>query len=183
MLRTTLPLAATFRVTAGDVLKATVCGAPSLDVSTSTMDTPGGTVIGATDRNGYAAMGASMLRPRYAGLASGKSIGEAIAAGMGLAKDLGNLPGNVCTPTHLAEQATAIAGDELDRLGGGLVDTSLSFVDGLHRAATPVSLADRDLQLLARHAGQVQPMGGAVRLGEAQPGQGQQQGQQGQNGR
>ena len=31
-------------------------------------------------RNGYAAMGASMLRPRYAGLASGKSIGEAIAA-------------------------------------------------------------------------------------------------------
>jgi len=29
----------------------------------------------------------------------------AIAAGITLAKDLGNLPGNVCTPTYLAEQA------------------------------------------------------------------------------
>ncbi|MBL8481205.1 MAG: leucyl aminopeptidase [Rhodocyclaceae bacterium] len=31
--------------------------------------------------------------------------GEAIAAGIALAKDLGNLPGNYCTPAHLAEQA------------------------------------------------------------------------------
>ncbi|MBI3523310.1 MAG: leucyl aminopeptidase [Betaproteobacteria bacterium] len=31
--------------------------------------------------------------------------GQAIAAGMNFAKDLGNLPGNVCTPTYLAEQA------------------------------------------------------------------------------
>jgi leucyl aminopeptidase len=31
--------------------------------------------------------------------------GGAIAAGMSLAKDLGNLPGNVCTPTYLAEEA------------------------------------------------------------------------------
>jgi leucyl aminopeptidase len=31
--------------------------------------------------------------------------GEAIAEGMTLAKDLGNLPGNICTPTYLAEQA------------------------------------------------------------------------------
>jgi leucyl aminopeptidase len=34
--------------------------------------------------------------------------GEAIARGMGLAKDLGNLPGNVCTPTYLADQAKAL---------------------------------------------------------------------------
>ena len=34
--------------------------------------------------------------------------GEAIASGMALAKDLGNLPGNVCTPTYLAEQAVAL---------------------------------------------------------------------------
>ena len=35
--------------------------------------------------------------------------GQAIAAGVALAKDLGNLPGNVCTPTYLAEQAQALA--------------------------------------------------------------------------
>jgi leucyl aminopeptidase len=35
--------------------------------------------------------------------------GSAIAAGMTLAKDLGNLPGNVCTPTYLADRAKAMA--------------------------------------------------------------------------
>jgi len=34
--------------------------------------------------------------------------GVAIAEGMALAKDLGNLPGNVCTPTYLAEQAVEL---------------------------------------------------------------------------
>jgi leucyl aminopeptidase len=32
----------------------------------------------------------------------------AIAQGMKLAKDLGNLPGNVCTPSHLAQQAVSL---------------------------------------------------------------------------
>ena len=35
--------------------------------------------------------------------------GQAIAAGMGLARDLGNLPGNICTPGFLAEQALALS--------------------------------------------------------------------------
>ncbi|BBP05503.1 putative cytosol aminopeptidase [Sulfuriferula plumbiphila] len=35
--------------------------------------------------------------------------GMAIGAGMSLAKALGDLPGNVCTPTYLAEQAQALA--------------------------------------------------------------------------
>ncbi|MCP5278273.1 MAG: leucyl aminopeptidase [Thiobacillus sp.] len=34
--------------------------------------------------------------------------GQATARGMQLAKDLGNLPGNVCTPTYLANQAKAL---------------------------------------------------------------------------
>jgi leucyl aminopeptidase len=43
---------------------------------------------------------------------AGRAIdeGAAVATGMALARDLGNLPGNVCTPTYLAEQATEIAG-------------------------------------------------------------------------
>jgi leucyl aminopeptidase len=35
--------------------------------------------------------------------------GQAIAAGVTLMKDLANLPGNLCTPTHLAEQGLALA--------------------------------------------------------------------------
>ncbi|MGB8856752.1 MAG: leucyl aminopeptidase [Burkholderiales bacterium] len=56
--------------------------------------------------------------------------GLAIARGMNLAKDLGNLPPNVCTPTYLADQAKSIAKehglkakildrDEMEKLGMG----------------------------------------------------------------
>src|SRR6478735_7736678 len=39
----------------------------------------------------------------------GVARGEAIGEGVALAKDLGNLPGNVCTPAYLAEQAQELA--------------------------------------------------------------------------
>ncbi len=39
----------------------------------------------------------------------GITHGKAIAAGMSLAKDLGNRPPNVCTPSHLAQHARALA--------------------------------------------------------------------------
>ena len=48
-------------------------------------------------------------RSSRAAVAAGIRIGEAIAAGITLARDLGNLPGNVCTPTYLADQAKALA--------------------------------------------------------------------------
>ncbi len=44
-----------------------------------------------------------------AAAARGLGQGAAVGAGVSLAKDLGNLPGNVCTPTFLAEQAKKLA--------------------------------------------------------------------------
>ncbi len=41
-------------------------------------------------------------------LALGLKEGISVSAGMTLAKDLANLPGNVCTPTYLANEAVAI---------------------------------------------------------------------------
>ncbi|MEQ1767696.1 MAG: leucyl aminopeptidase [Methylotenera sp.] len=69
---------------------------------------------------------ASEVKDAKAGLADGL----ALASGVSLAKDLGNLPPNVCTPTYLAEQALALAKkhdlkvkvlerDELKKLGMG----------------------------------------------------------------
>lgn len=46
----------------------------------------------------------SELKDGEAGLLDG----QALAAGVSLTKDLGNLPPNVCTPTYLAEQALAL---------------------------------------------------------------------------
>lgn len=39
----------------------------------------------------------------------GVEAGKAVAAGMNFARDLANAPGNVCTPTYLAEEAEAMA--------------------------------------------------------------------------
>jgi len=47
--------------------------------------------------------------------------GMAIAEGMHLAKDLANLPGNLCTPTYLAEQAVQMA-EEYDTMRAEVLD-------------------------------------------------------------
>jgi leucyl aminopeptidase len=49
--------------------------------------------------------------------------GICVAAGVAKAKDLGNLPGNICHPTYLAEQAKALA-DKHDKLSFDVVDES-----------------------------------------------------------
>jgi leucyl aminopeptidase len=60
----------------------------------------------------------------------GLAEANAIARGVRLAKDLGNLPGNICTPSYLAEQARKLASgtpikarilgaDEMEQLGMG----------------------------------------------------------------
>lgn len=66
--------------------------------------------------------------------------GLAIASGMTLAKDLGNLPGNICTPTHLAKEARQLAKShglsvdvlervDMEKLG---MNTLLSVARGSH---------------------------------------------------
>jgi len=72
--------------------------------------------------------------PQRSDLTAGEAAaarGLAIAHGMDLAKNLGNLPGNVCTPTYLGERAlelskefpevkvTVLARDEIESLGMG----------------------------------------------------------------
>ena len=47
-------------------------------------------------------------RKKLTDMRDGIEIGKAIANGMNLAKELGNLPGNICTPTYLAEQALTL---------------------------------------------------------------------------
>ena len=54
-------------------------------------------------------MSVAAPRRHRAAAAAGIATGQAIAAGVALARDLGNLPGNVCTPSHLADRARALA--------------------------------------------------------------------------
>ncbi|MEK7206751.1 MAG: leucyl aminopeptidase [Pseudomonadota bacterium] len=49
--------------------------------------------------------------PKRSDLPTGEQAikeGQAVAGGVTLARDLGNLPGNICTPTYLAEQAVEL---------------------------------------------------------------------------
>ena len=87
----------------------------------------------------------------------GATHGQAIASGVSLARDLGNRPPNVCTPSHLADEARALAErfgrletevldeDEMQRLGMG----ALLSVTQRRRGTGP---PDRDaLQGRRRH--------------------------------
>ena len=74
----------------------------------------------------------------------GATHGQAIAAGVNIARDLGNRPPNVCTPSHLADEARALAErfgcletevldeDEMRRLGMGAL---LSVTSGAEEPA------------------------------------------------
>jgi len=85
--------------------------------------------------------------------------GVAIAAGVALAKDLGNLPPNVCTPTYLAERAQALAREfpalrvevleeaDLERLGTGAL---LSVTRGSAQPAKLIRLDYRQGPATAR---------------------------------
>ncbi len=76
-----------------------------------------------------------------AALERGMREGRAIAAGMALARDLGNLPANVCTPAYLAESAVKLGREcrlavevleqkDMDKLGMGSL---LSVSKGSHQ--------------------------------------------------
>jgi leucyl aminopeptidase len=80
-------------------------------------------------------------KPGAADLERGVREARAIAAGTSLARDLGNLPSNVCTPTYLAEAAVKLAKEwklavevleqkDMEKLGMG---TLLSVTKGSHQ--------------------------------------------------
>ncbi len=69
-------------------------------------------------------------RSELADAEAGLMQGEAIAAGQALMKDLSNLPGNICTPTYLAEQALVLAGEH--KLGVEVLDSPEMEKLGMH---------------------------------------------------
>ncbi|MEI8384679.1 MAG: leucyl aminopeptidase [Nitrosomonadaceae bacterium] len=84
--------------------------------------------------------------------------GLAIAHGMNLAKDLGNLPPNICTPTYLAQQAMSLAKTyklkatileekDMERLGMGSL---LSVSRGSRQPAKLIALEYRGLARMER---------------------------------
>jgi leucyl aminopeptidase len=106
-------------------------------------------------------------KPEAALLNKGLQRGQAIAAGVLLARECANRPGNVCTPTYLGEQARALAKQyglkvellerkDVEKLGMGSFvavakgsDEPLRFIvlryDGGARGAAPVVLVGKGI--------------------------------------
>jgi leucyl aminopeptidase len=61
------------------------------------------------NRRGLDRLALGLLEADAAADRLGLQRGEALAAGVTLAKDLGNLPSNICTPSYLAQQAQELA--------------------------------------------------------------------------
>jgi leucyl aminopeptidase len=62
----------------------------------------------ASPKKGIAKLTINVSTSDVSAAETGLANGQALAAGVSLAKDLGNLPPNVCTPSYLAEQALAL---------------------------------------------------------------------------
>jgi leucyl aminopeptidase len=84
----------------------------------------------ASPKKGIAKLNINVSASDVSAAETGLANGQALAAGVSLAKDLGNLPPNVCTPSYLAEQALALGKthqfkvevlerDALEKLGMG----------------------------------------------------------------
>ena len=86
-------------------------GAYHFDPPTSTNGHPRAASAEATARKGqeYGARAIDLIVPKVTPeLENAARRGEAIAEGMALARDLGNLPGNICNPPYLAATARAL---------------------------------------------------------------------------
>ncbi|WP_210396908.1 leucyl aminopeptidase [Motiliproteus sediminis] len=83
--------------------------------------------------------------------------GAAIANGVSTARDLGNLPGNVCTPTYLAEQAIAL-GEEYDNVSVEILDEEQMRELGMHSLLSVSAGSDQPAKLIV-----IQYQGGGAR--------------------
>jgi leucyl aminopeptidase len=73
--------------------------------------------------------------------------GEAIAQGMNVARDLGDLPGNICTPSYLASQSKALAG-KYKTLTTSVVEEKKMRELGMHSLLSVTAGTDQPAKLI-----------------------------------
>lgn len=76
--------------------------------------------------------------------------GVALINGISTARDLGNLPGNICTPTYLAEQAIAL-GEEHEALETTILDEDEMAQLGMHSLLSVGNGSDQPSKLIVMH--------------------------------
>lgn len=82
-----------------------------------------------------------------AALKTAADRGLAIANGMNTARELGNLPGNVCTPSHLAKKARAM-GRQYEKLSVSVLDEKKMRELGMHSLLSVTAGTDEPAKLI-----------------------------------
>ena len=106
---------------------------------------------GADERPALRRLALSVDRAAGKGAAAGLEQGLALTHGIALARDLGNLPPNVCTPSHLADEArelarryrmklTVLGREDMERIG---MRTLLSVAQGSAQPPRFITLEHR----------------------------------------
>ena len=80
----------------------------------------------------------------------GAELGNAIAKGQLFAKNLGNLPGNICTPSYIAEQATDLA-DNNDKISVEILEESDMAELGMGSLLSVSKGSRQDAKLIILH--------------------------------
>ena len=105
----------------------------------------------ADERPALRRLALSVDRAAHKGAAAGLEQGLAVTHGVSLARDLGNLPPNVCTPSHLADEArelarryrmklTVLGREDMERIG---MRTLLSVAQGSAQPPRFITLEHR----------------------------------------
>lgn len=86
-------------------------------------------------------------RKSLAAAETGVATGVALATGMALCKDLGNLPGNICTPTYLAAEARKLARGQAKLSCKVLGEKEMKEL-GMHSLLSVAAGSDQPAQLI-----------------------------------
>lgn len=84
---------------------------------------------------------------QVAAATQGLALGQAIAKGVNLARNLGDLPGNICTPSYLAEQAKQLAKGQ-SRLSVNVLDEKQMKELGMHSFLSVAAGSEQPAKLI-----------------------------------
>ena len=92
----------------------------------------------------------SQEKSATAGVKRGGNAGATVGQGINYARELANLPGNICTPTYLSEQAQSLA-DQFDTVTCEILGEAQMRELGMHSLLSVAAGSAQEAQLIVMH--------------------------------
>ena len=92
----------------------------------------------------------SQEKSALAQIKRGSNAGATVGQGINYARELANLPGNICTPTYLSEQAQSLA-DQFDTISCEILGEAQMRELGMHSLLSVAAGSAQEAQLIVMH--------------------------------